>query len=72
MYVILLFVILSYVLLFLFRTVLFIDIESLKNRLLKVVICQLLAQVLIDFFSFLFAAAVNSTNEANKAGSMCH
>ena len=32
--------------------------------------CLLLALVLIGFFSFIFAAAVNSTNEANKAGSM--
>jgi hypothetical protein len=28
--------------------------------------CLLLAPVLIGFFSFLFAAAINSTNEANK------
>jgi hypothetical protein len=34
--------------------------------------CPLLAPVLIAFFSFSFsfAAAVNSTNEANKAGGM--
>ncbi len=31
--------------------------------------CPLLVPVLIGFF---FAAAVNSTNEANKAGSTCH
>ncbi len=30
----------------------------------------LLAPVLIGFFSFIFAAAVNSTNEANKVGGM--
>ncbi len=28
--------------------------------------------VLIGFFYFIFAAAVNSTNEANKAGGMRH
>jgi hypothetical protein len=30
--------------------------------------CPLLAQLIIGFFSFLFAAAVYSTNEANNAG----
>jgi hypothetical protein len=30
--------------------------------------CQLLAQLKIGFFSSFFAAAVYSTNEANKAG----
>ncbi len=30
--------------------------------------CLLLALVLIDFFYFIFAVAVNSTHEANKAG----
>jgi hypothetical protein len=34
--------------------------------------CPLLALVLIAFFYFIFAAAVNSTNEANKAGGMGH
>jgi hypothetical protein len=34
--------------------------------------CLLLAQLIIGFFSFFFAAAVYSTNEANKAGGMCH
>jgi hypothetical protein len=33
--------------------------------------CPLLASILIGFFSFLIAAAVNSTNEANKAGGTC-
>jgi hypothetical protein len=37
--------------------------ERLKNRLLK--FC---AHNMLLFFSFLFAAAVYSTNEANKAG----
>jgi hypothetical protein len=33
--------------------------------------CLLLVPVLIAFFSFsFFAAAINSTNEANKAGGM--
>jgi hypothetical protein len=32
----------------------------------------LLVPVLIGYFSFLFAAAINSTNEANKAGSTHH
>ncbi len=52
-----------------------IDIESLQNRLLKV--CHLPATSarlprVSFFFSFLFvvAAAINSTNEANKAGGM--
>ncbi len=30
------------------------------------------APVLIGFFSFIFATAINSTNEANKAGSTPH
>ncbi len=34
--------------------------------------CPLLVPVLIGFFSYIFAAAVNSTNEANKAGGMLH
>ncbi len=37
---------------------------------LSFVLCLLLGPVLIGFFSSLFAAAVNSTNEANKADSM--
>ncbi len=50
-----------------------IDIESLQNRLLK--ICYVPAssaglRKVSFFFSFLFfvAAAINSTNEASKAG----
>ncbi len=34
--------------------------------------CLQLAPVLIGFFSFFAAAIINSTNEANKAGSMHH
>jgi len=34
--------------------------------------CPLLAQLIIGFFSFFFAAAVYGTNEANKAGGMPH
>ncbi len=36
---------------------------------LSFVMCLLLAQAVIGFFSFFFAMAVYSTNEANKAGS---
>jgi hypothetical protein len=53
-----------------------IDIKSLQNRLLKV--CYVPATNtglprVSFFFSFLFfvSAAINSTNEANKAGGMC-
>ena len=35
---------------------------------LSFVMCLLLAQVVIGFFSFFFAMAIYSTNEANKAG----
>jgi hypothetical protein len=44
-----------------------IDIERPKIDCLSFVMCLLLAQLKIGFFSF-FAAAVYSTNEANKAG----
>ncbi len=47
------------------------DIESLQNRLLKVCYVPASAPVLIGFFSF-FALAINSTNEANKAGGTRH
>ncbi len=51
-----------------------IDIES-QNRLLKVCYAPAtstgLPRWLLLLFSF-FAAAINSTNEANKAGSMRH
>ncbi len=38
---------------------------------LNFVMCLLLALLIIGFFSFFFAAAVCSTNEANRAGGMC-
>jgi hypothetical protein len=52
----------------------------LKPRILKVskidclrfVMCPILGPVLIGFFYFIFAVAVNSTIEVNKAGSMPH
>jgi len=47
----------------------YIDIERLQDRLLKVCYVMLQALVLQGFF---FAVAINSTNEANKAGSTCH
>jgi hypothetical protein len=54
-----------------------IDIESLQNRLLKVCYAPATSAGLPRvsfFFSFLFfvAAAINSTNEANKAGCTHH
>ncbi len=47
-----------------------IDIESLQNRLLKV--CYVLATSASRnrLLFFLFAAAINSANEANEAGGM--
>ncbi len=39
-----------------------------KIDCLKFVVCPLLAPILIGFF---FAEAINSTNEANKAGGTC-
>ncbi len=48
----------------------FIDIESLKNRLLKVCYVPTTSAGLkgkLLFFSFFVAAAIDSTNEANKA-----
>jgi hypothetical protein len=46
-----------------------IDIESLQNRLLKV--CYVPAtSAHLPRLLFFFAAAINSTNEANKAGGM--
>jgi hypothetical protein len=44
------------------------DIERLKIDCLSFVMCPLLAQLKIGFFSFIFVAAVYRTNEANKAG----
>ncbi len=45
-----------------------IDIERPNIDCLSFVMCPLLAQLKIGFFSFIFAAAVYRTNEANKAG----
>jgi hypothetical protein len=42
------------------------------NRLLKVCYVPATSAVLIAFFSSFFAAAIDSTNEANKAASMRH
>ncbi len=50
------------------NTILTIDIERPKIDCLSFVICPLLAQLKTGFFSSFFAAAVYSTNEANKAG----
>ncbi len=55
-----------------------IDIESLQNRLLKVLLCARYlgwpskGKLLLLFSFFFVAAAINSTNEANKAGGTCH
>jgi hypothetical protein len=46
-----------------------IDIESLQNRLLKVGYVSTTSACLPRLF--IFAAAINSTNEANKAGGVC-
>jgi hypothetical protein len=35
-------------------------------------VCPLLAQLIIGFFSSFSVAAIHSTNEANKAGGICH
>ncbi len=50
-----------------------IDIESLQNRLLMVCYVPATSAGLPSlnfFFYFFVAAAINSTNEANKAGGM--
>jgi len=39
---------------------------------LRFVLCLLLVPGFQGFFFLLFDAVVNSTNEANKAGGMCH
>jgi hypothetical protein len=41
------------------------------NRLLKVCYVPAASAVLIAFFSSFFAAAINSTNEANEATGTC-
>ncbi len=48
------------------------DIESLQNRLLKVCYVPATSAGLIRLLFFSFGAAINNTNEANKAGSTCH
>ncbi len=48
--------------------ILYIDIER-KNRFFKV--CYVPATS-AKFLAFFLAVAINSTNEANKAGGMCH
>jgi hypothetical protein len=49
-----------------------IDIKGAKIDCLNLFMCPLLAQLKIGFFSSFFAAAINSTIEANKAASMRH
>jgi hypothetical protein len=44
--------------------------QKAKIDCLSFVMCPLLAQPIIAFFSSFFAAAVYSTNEANKADGM--
>ena len=44
-----------------------IDIKR-KNRLLKVCYVPATSATFLAFFSFFLALAINSTNEANKAG----
>ncbi len=39
---------------------------------LSFVMCPLLTPLVIGFFSFFFAAAINGTYEANKASGTCH
>jgi hypothetical protein len=46
-----------------------IDFER-KNRLLKVWYVPATSTTFLAFFSFFLAVAINSTYEANKAGSM--
>jgi hypothetical protein len=46
-----------------------IDIKR-KNRLLKVCYVPTTSTTFLAFFSFFLAVAINSTNEANKAGGM--
>jgi hypothetical protein len=54
-----------------FLSVADIDIE-IKNRLLKVCYVPTTSTTFLALFSFFLAVAINSTNEANKAGGMCH
>ncbi len=55
-------------LLFVIMRVRIIDIERPKIDCLSFVMCPLLAQLKIGFFSLFFAAAVYRPNEANKTG----
>jgi hypothetical protein len=48
-----------------------IDIER-KNRLLEVCYVPAASTTFLAFFSFFLAVAINSTNETNNAGDMCH
>ncbi len=48
-----------------------IDMER-KNRLLKVCYVFATSATFLAFFFFFLAVAINSTNEANKAGGMRH
>ncbi len=48
-----------------------IDIER-KNRLLKVCYVPTTSATFLAFFSFFLAVAINSANEANKAGGTPH
>jgi hypothetical protein len=48
-----------------------IDIKR-KNRLLKVCYVPTTSTTFLAFFSFFLAVAINSTNEANKAGGTRH
>jgi hypothetical protein len=49
----------------------YIDIER-KYRLPKVCYVPATSDTFLAFLSFSFAAATNSTNQTNKAGSTCH
>ncbi len=48
-----------------------IDIKS-KNRLLKVCYVPATRTTFLAFFLYFLAVAINSSNEANKAGGACH
>ncbi len=48
------------------------DIESLQNRVLKVCYVPATSASLNRLIFFSSGAAINNTNEANKAGSACH
>jgi hypothetical protein len=48
-----------------------IDIKSLPNRMLKVCYVPVTGASLSRLLFLIFAVAINSTNEANKAGGTC-